>query len=437
MEMASVKKRKPEDTNLIDLVFSWSLEDVFNEELYKHKVENIPESFQSVQHYLGSYIVPLMEETRAELASSVDIISMAPFAEVISLEESKPYGSFFYDVEVDSWRNRSGAGRKELYKPLPGDIIVLADVKPESVSDLQRSGSTWTFGSVTKIPQDEHSPSDSKVAEDDDMPTSFKIKTSKAIEVGKGMQNSLFAVFVMNITRNKRIWSALHMLGNLRIIKEILCTDYRVEEICTLCSTVQSNGIWAERFGARLSSMLNDSQTEAVLDSISTMQCKHKSSVKLIWGPPGTGKTKTVSTLLWTLLRMNCRTLICAPTNVAITEVASRVKRIKESFLMDHRKDNSFCYLGDLLLFGIKDRLKVAADLEDIYLDYRVDRLVECFGPLSGWKPCFTSMIDFLEECVPHYHVFLENESSKEKENSVEDDTSKEGGISFLEFIRN
>ena len=157
-----------------------------------------------------------------------------------------------------------------------------------------------------------------------------------------------------------------------------------------------------------LLSKLNESQTEAILASLRRIKCGHKSTAELIWGPPGTGKTKTVSLLLFTLLRMNCRTLTCAPTNIAINEVASRVlKLVRESFEAESAKDVLFCSLEDILLFGNKARLKVDSEIQGIYLDYRVDRLAECLGPQTGWRHCFTSMIDFLEDSVSQYIIFM------------------------------
>jgi senataxin len=167
--------------------------------------------------------------------------------------------------------------------------------------------------------------------------------------------------------------------------------------------------------------------------------------VDLIWGPPGTGKTKTLGTLLFALFKMNCRTLVCAPTNVAIKEVASRVlSMVRESF--DGNSDALFCNLGDMLLFGNHERLKVGAEIEEIYLDYRVKQLILCFTPPNGWKYCFGSMIDLLENCVSDYHIFIENEMRKEKEiddqnsNGVKDDNPSESGVgmhkSFIEFVR-
>ena len=119
-------------------------------------MERIPESFESVNHYLGSYVYPLSEETRAQIHSSMEIIWRAPFAEVISFEESKPYGTKVYEVKVDSWTNRFRERGKEPYKTLPGDLFILADAKPETVSDLQRAGRSWAFVLVTKIREDDN-----------------------------------------------------------------------------------------------------------------------------------------------------------------------------------------------------------------------------------------------------------------------------------------
>ncbi|KAA8532351.1 hypothetical protein F0562_032394 [Nyssa sinensis] len=194
----------PEDSDLIDLLFSWSLEDIKNDHLYQ--VEKIPESFQSVQHYLNSFVSPLLEETRAELWSSIKDISRKPFATVISINESKPYGRRYYDVKVDYLRNRYGDDddkEEEAYRALPGDIIVLK----EPLSDLQGGGRAWVLGNITEI--------SGNIAGGNH----FKVKTSNDLGVGveakHGMHKSLHIVFLMNITSTKRTWKALHMPRNL------------------------------------------------------------------------------------------------------------------------------------------------------------------------------------------------------------------------------
>ncbi|XP_024196530.1 uncharacterized protein LOC112199800 [Rosa chinensis] len=429
MEVSGKKKIKPDP--FTDTVFSWSLEDIFNEDLYKDKVKKIPESFQSAQHYFGSYIYPLLEETRAELHSSMETLNRAPFAEVVGFEEAKPYGTKQYDVKVDCWRNRFIDSGKEPYKTLPGDLFVLADAKPETVSDLQRVGRSWAFASATYVPGCEN--------EDDSTSLYFKVKASKEIEV-ENSRTSLFIVFLVSLVRDGRIWKALHMSRNLKIINEVLCTDSMVQK--DFCSE-RKNDIWNQSIVESLSSGLNESQTGAVLACHEMLHSGEKSAVELIWGPPGTGKTKTTVTLLSTLLQMNCRTLICAPTNVAITGVASRlVKMVSKA-----EPNDLFCSLGEILLFGNKERLKIGADIEEIYMDCRVKRLVDCFGPRTGWRPCFSSMIGLLEDCVSDYHIFLGNEFTKETELKNVSETKykecrrgaqviKEKRKTFVQFLR-
>ncbi|KAF6140984.1 hypothetical protein GIB67_006613 [Kingdonia uniflora] len=87
----------------------------------------------------------------------MELISNAPFPEVITLKDSKPYGSCLYDLNVDSWRNISRRSGKEPYKAKPGDILIISDSIPKIVSNLQRFSRTWTFASVTKVGEDEDS----------------------------------------------------------------------------------------------------------------------------------------------------------------------------------------------------------------------------------------------------------------------------------------
>ncbi|KAI3900086.1 hypothetical protein MKW98_000986, partial [Papaver atlanticum] len=425
------KYKRPEK-DLIDLVFSWTLEDISMKSYIKSRfapVEKIPECFQSAEDYLGSYTLPLIEETRSELFSSMEVLHDAPFAEVISVKESGSHGSFLYELKFDSWRNINSDSGKEAYSPKCGDLFVLSDVVPEISSDLKQFVRTCTFALVMKDVKE------SNATEDDKLSSYLKFRTSKLVEAKDGMRNSVFAVFLVNITTKIRIWKALHMSGNLQNIKEVLRPNSTVEESCNFCSS-QDDSTWDEQLGRRLSLVLDESQAIAVRSSVSVAQCNHKSSIKLIWGPPGTGKTKTLSILLYNLLNKSFRRLACAPTNVAVKEVALRVLKLVENpHHMYPGQDGLLCSLGDLLLFGSRNRLEIFDDLEEIFVDYRVDRLVECFAPPNSWKKCFTSMVKFLEDCVAEYRL-LENESVGEAKTSVNNDSTPVIPSSFLGFIK-
>jgi senataxin len=141
---------------------------------------------------------------------------------------------------------------------------------------------------------------------------------------------------------------------------------------------------------------LNDSQTESILSCAKAMRQRDGANkFSLIWGPPGTGKTKTISVLLLLLLtsQTKCRVLTCAPTNTAISQVASRLLALWKQ----HAAKDGVCH-GDLLLFGNRERLAVDGDLGEIFLDTRVKRLKKCFSPATGWKHCLVSLELFLGE---------------------------------------
>ncbi|KAF6174660.1 hypothetical protein GIB67_006312 [Kingdonia uniflora] len=381
--------------DLIDLVFTWSLRDILNEHLYKDKVQKIPITFTSTKQYLEAYMYPLIEETHADMFSSMMLLSHAPTCEILSIEESKNFKlpeRLFYDVIIE--RKIDVTTKPEIYEPQTGDIIDLSDVRPRCVNDLQRPKRSYLPATIVRV--------------DEDNPHKLKVLSSEPIVLERNENNQkkrefLFAVYLVNITTNTRIWRALHGT-NMSIIKEVLCISSSVTNGCDLCSLKEV----ADKDDLNASLYLfslNESQLDAVLRSFDKSGCNHRNSVELIWGPPGTGKTKTVGTLLWALLKIKCRTLTCAPTNIAVVEVTTRLLRLVRETLQHD------CYgLGDIVLFGNEDRMKinVLGELRDVFLKYRVERLQECFVPLSGWKHLLDSLIWLLEDADRQYHVYLE-----------------------------
>lgn len=89
MEKTAAKTEEVAGRSLLDLVFSWSIRDVLNRDLYKNQVKRIPERFTSKSHYMKSFIPALSEETRADLCSNMMKVSQAPSREIFSIERSK------------------------------------------------------------------------------------------------------------------------------------------------------------------------------------------------------------------------------------------------------------------------------------------------------------------------------------------------------------
>ncbi|KAG5534406.1 hypothetical protein RHGRI_022506 [Rhododendron griersonianum] len=407
---------------LIDLVFSWSLSDVLNKNLYKPKVKLIPKTFSSTNEYLNSFIYPLIEETHADLFSSMETVARAPTRETWTVNISKnfkPPKDLYYKISLN--RNRDSTANGEVYEPEFGDLIALTEVRPKRIDDLDRPKSPYLLALVQRSEYGSER---------------IDIRASKPIMLGeedgdhrRGDENRkrFFVVYLTNMITNLRIWTALKSDAegeNMKIIKRVLQPDSTIEENCTECLSDESNQAVLSVIKNVVSSFkLDNSQQDAVLSCIATRQCHHQNTVKLIWGPPGTGKTKTVASLLFVLLRIKCRTLTCAPTNIAVLGVTSRLMSLVSPALQYDTYG-----LGDIVLFGNGERMKIDdhEDLFDVFLDYRVVALSSCLAPMSGWKHNVESMICLLENPKKMYHLYLKEEKKKDK-----DDTEEEEETSF------
>ncbi|MCL7048382.1 hypothetical protein MKW94_011543 [Papaver nudicaule] len=387
-------------SGLVDRLFSWTLKDIFNQNFYKDKVKPIPETFTSVEHYFNSFRYPLLEETRAELFTNMSNLTQSPTCVIKHLiendDESTPDDELTYTMILEK------SITEDVYVPQVWDVIAFSDVKSARVEDLAR---------ISYIP--------ALVQGVDDEGKSYivKILVSKPVDFDQGAQKKiekLFAVYLANIATNCRIWRAFNG-RNLSIVEEVLDAAPQGGSDCPVCSQDPECVLGKDLYEDLLSFNLNVPQREAMLNSLLSSLChhNHKSSVKLVWGPPGTGKTKTVATLLWALLQMKCKTLTCAPTNTAVVEVTSRLVEIVKQKLK-HRRYG----LGDIVLLGNEDRMKIEVheDLHEVFLGYRSDLLAKCFYPFTGWCSQLQAMISLFEDPYKMYLDYL-----RPKENTQED----------------
>ncbi|KAK9942495.1 hypothetical protein M0R45_008158 [Rubus argutus] len=423
------KKEAVGGISLIDSVFAWSIRDVLNRDLYKKKVTKIPETFSTIKSYMNAFVPSLLEETHADLLSSIMSLSGAPTCEILTVETSKdhkPPKDLFYQIMY-----------RGAYEPVAGDIIALTDVRPKCIDDLNRARNSYLIAYVLGSKQ-----------ESSDM---LPILTSKLINGGrqlvgkniKSKSDTLFAVYLMNMTTNIRIWKALNSeLGaNTNLFKNVLqpANSSHGDNSCTICISKENFCPALSTRWPTMCSDLNQSQDAAVLKCISLSKCHHQNTVQLIWGPPGTGKTKTVGLSLFALFNLKCRTLTCAPTNIAVVEVTTRLLRLVNQS-MDYGKYG----LGDIILFGNRGRLKIDNYdyLLEVFLDHRARILSKCFAPLSGWKHWLESMIDLLEDPNKQYLLYLQlirercndnGEDSDARSSASDDDNDLP---TFEEFVK-
>ncbi|KAM0823294.1 hypothetical protein ACQ4PT_070967 [Festuca glaucescens] len=400
-----------DEMDLGDIVLSWSIQQIADDDLYRGKVETIPCNFKSVDHYLQAYRPSLIEETRSDLCSCLELISEAPSSKILSMEVAGKTGLYYMDV--DFWDNGAGFSA-EAYTARNGDIFILSSLRPGAAEDLNRYGVTYCLAMVTEV------------SLDDEYQKGFRVKVTKDIGSEEDLSKLRHAIFLNNIMTNKRIWQALSfdtdMGNNFTVIKSLLAPQNLGEDACGIC-VKQDGGCLPSLTEQLLSVKLNQSQVDAIESVISAVQCRHMNLMKLIWGPPGTGKTKTVSALLWALACVKCRTLTCAPTNVAVVGVCTRFLQNLKNF-SEHIDENGLPFsLGDVLLFGNKYNMDITEDLQDIFLDFRVDELVECFSSLSGWKYRIASMVSFFDDCASLYDMLLEDDETSDP-------------VCFLDFVK-
>ncbi|KAF8048805.1 hypothetical protein N665_2397s0001 [Sinapis alba] len=321
------------------------------------------------------------------------------FWEIRPAKDFKPPKNLYYEVTLQTMPdiNMTNGDRKLLEF---NDLIAVTYKKPIRIDDLRCSNESYLLALVCGV--------------NEDNPHLITIMASKPIDnietrkKGKGVKksiSSLFGVYLINMMTNIRIWTALHPDpegGNTKLISRVLQinNDQVGVDICASCQETGESVVSRHLEGMVRSFKLNSSQEDAILRCLEAKDCYHRNNIKLIWGPPGTGKTKTTSVLLLNLLKMRCRTLTCAPTNIAVLEVASRVM----SLVSESLRFGGYG-LGDIVLFGNKERMKIddREDLFDVFLDYRVDELYHCFQAETGWRANVNHMISLLTDAKDVY----------------------------------
>ncbi|KAI3794412.1 hypothetical protein L1987_37043 [Smallanthus sonchifolius] len=226
----------------------------------------------------------------------------------------------------------------------------------------------------------------------------------------------------MNLTTNSRIWHALQSRldgKNMKLINKVLQSDSRGNQRCSICSIQETKKSVSPDLQEAMSTFnLNTSQETAVWSCISARECNHQETVNLIWGPPGTGKTKTVGCLLFALWKMKCCTLTCAVTNSAVLEAAARFMSLVTGSL-----EYDTYGLGDIIVFGNGKRMKTDGfqELSQVFLENRTSILAACLSTSSGWISKAESVIRLLKFPKAEYSLYLHGERKVDDDDDDEE----------------
>ena len=159
---------------------------------------------------MNSFTYPLIEETHADLLSSMSTLHLAPRCEISSFKQTKnfkPPKDFFYRITLKSV---SGLQKNGGYEPMVGDIIALTNVRSK-YKDLDRPNRPFIVAFVQRV-------------KDDKILTILASEPILAEEPENKKRETLYAICLINMTTNIRIWRALNSQlegKNLDIIEKV------------------------------------------------------------------------------------------------------------------------------------------------------------------------------------------------------------------------
>ncbi|VAH17687.1 unnamed protein product [Triticum turgidum subsp. durum] len=449
---------------LSEVVLSWSVDQILNKDLLRDKVSKIPETFNSMEQYMTSFFGPLLEEVRDDMSSSMEDISGAPYAKLLSVNAVKK-GKGLYEIKLDRWMGVSGSGT-DGYRPKAADVLLISETRPANKSDILKQSKSCVIVWINKVQGNKITVKASRWMETgadgderqqmgvnkyeklyteeldksweilDQEATALKSKNSsineeirkeppkgrKPLEKCSDLKElnetgmcgnssrrwSFYAMHLTNMVTYDRVWVVLRrgLTMDTKVILNMLGKNNNAIRHCNYCSNKSHEEIKDDLCNFKL----NVSQLDAIASCISASNCCHRSSVGLVWGPPGTGKTTTLAVTLHMLLMKKQRILACAPTNMAVLQIASRLIGLIEDFSLSHHYS-----FGDIILYGNKDRLHIGNELSKIYLDDRVRKLLRCFNREVGWKHCVDSVLKFLKHCTSRYKLSLDIQASSDE----------------------
>ncbi|CAI5459961.1 unnamed protein product [Closterium sp. Yama58-4] len=370
---------------LEQLVLTWSIEDIFNDELLREKVRPIPTTFPDIPSYLSAFRWPLLEECRVGLKRGLEQLPAAASTRIVVKAVQKggdrraARADGCGEVERDDWQRQ--------FVSYPGDddyfqgeaygssvhVSALDEVAPlwhmaphgqpigrcrwqlggaaGEAHSATTCSETETFCYVRFEVQQQQSAGAAGAAARLQWGCAAKLKPTDVVLLSTVAPSAptdllragvMYRLAVLVAERN----SSEEDGDRDRCFRARICTPEDSPEYQGLVGAVDGGvcaggALWYVTSVGSLATAqrvwvaLHDPVLEAAelgKGSASTASCTPPESsfsvLHLVQGPPGTGKTHTLSVLLSVALALSVRTLVCAPTNVAAAEVARRMLRL-------------------------------------------------------------------------------------------------------------
>jgi senataxin len=114
------------------------------------QVSKIPQKFHSMDHYMTSFFGPLLEEVRGDMSSSMEDISGAPYARLLSINAMRKRKGM-YEIRFDRWKGVFPGGGAEGYRPKAADILLISERRPANQSDILKQSKSCVIVWINKV----------------------------------------------------------------------------------------------------------------------------------------------------------------------------------------------------------------------------------------------------------------------------------------------
>uniref|UniRef100_A0A0E0J507 DNA2/NAM7 helicase-like C-terminal domain-containing protein n=1 Tax=Oryza nivara TaxID=4536 RepID=A0A0E0J507_ORYNI len=353
--------RDDADGGLSKTVLSWTIQDI----LLDNEVQKVPTKFKGLQHYLDVHSNLLMEEVRITIKSSLLKVETTQCFRDFVVSFAGPPSIYYIDIDLYGIDNCQHVVKD-------GDLFFLS-------SQPLRGQLSGCFGIATDV------------GCDNQFQRSFKMLVSEN-QKNTDLESIRYICFLTNIMDNLNISKAMVTMssGRCGIINSIIRRNEKCKKTCA-CAELCAFGIEDSSYLDKY----NEEQQCAMTCIMSKVGCHHSHSVDLVWGPPGTGKTRLAAGLAICMLNLRLRILVCVPLK---REIHIFLKSLQENY-------PSFNIGKALVLNNLLDK-----DMCNIISETTLaNRASELYVALFVWKAWVKEMAALLgldmycrKKCVHH-----------------------------------
>jgi len=357
----STAKKEFNERDLEITVCMWGLDDVLVRFMYSKQITKIPDTFKTTDDYYRAFYRHVVEEARCELEQGILQSPSLVTARLTKLERDADEPrrcTVRFDFDPKSAATLAAYNRENPTLLHAGAVWVFVDasLNPFQVTSQVANGPHF-FGVIRGGGGDENG-TDGK--EEKKVTAYIPPDSPESALIGQEVR----AAPLCSITTCKRICKSIDRAIKPKCATILLGNDHRIERVDP---KELNNHEALEKVKKRCTMLkLNESQTNAITEC-----ARVQKGVVLIHGPPGTGKTSTVSAFLYILYKMSKtkRVLVTAPTNVAIANLATHLlNRID-------RRGGTGDGLSYFTLISNEQRMQITSNLARIHVPSRVDRV--------------------------------------------------------------